>query len=158
MMPAWLKIHSLIGKKLLMLSFIGCVKSKSLNPQSTPSIYSISIFTHPCCNFRFGTVAAYYCTSPRHKLMGAPKLTCKPDGAWDDRPPMCRLIEEKTPRTPLFTTEKRRPFEPEVDTDRPLLPKRKPDFVRPAPGFPRLRNPGQSGDRTRDQLGKYRLS
>jgi hypothetical protein len=31
----------------------------------------------------FGTVATYYCTAPRHKLVGKAKLTCLADGSWD---------------------------------------------------------------------------
>ena len=90
-------------------------------------------------------MAAYYCTSPRHKLMGAPKLTCLPDGAWDDRPPMCRLMDVKPARKPSIG----RPNLEDDDEDElelPLPGGREPDFIRPAPGFPRLRNPGKSGE------------
>ena len=30
-----------------------------------------------------GTVASYYCTTPRHVLVGVPKLTCLKEGTWD---------------------------------------------------------------------------
>ncbi len=46
-------------------------------------------------NCRFGTVASYYCTSPRHRLSGNPKLRCLPDGSWDGAPPDCRLKDAK---------------------------------------------------------------
>ena len=61
----------------------------------------------------FGTVAAYYCTSPRHMLMGAPKLTCLADGSWDAPTPVCKPrdrkspVPDKTPVTPLYDTEGR---------------------------------------------------
>lgn len=44
-----------------------------------------------------GTVAAYYCTSPRQVLVGVPKLTCLQDGTWDAPFPECRSRESKPP-------------------------------------------------------------
>ena len=49
-----------------------------------------------------GTVASYYCTSPRHVLVGVPKLTCRKDGAWDAPTPECRPRNDQQP-PPLDT-------------------------------------------------------
>ena len=38
-----------------------------------------------------GTIASYYCTTPRHVLVGLPKLNCLKDGTWDGDFPKCRL-------------------------------------------------------------------
>ena len=43
----------------------------------------------------FGTVATYYCTSAKHKLVGKPKLTCLPDGSWDAPVPECVTSESE---------------------------------------------------------------
>jgi len=41
---------------------------------------------------RFGTVVSYYCTSPRHELVGPKKITCLKDGSYNDDPPSCREV------------------------------------------------------------------
>merc|ERR1719422_801007 len=41
---------------------------------------------------RFGTVVTYYCTSPRHELVGPKKITCLKDGSYNDDPPSCREV------------------------------------------------------------------
>ena len=41
---------------------------------------------------RFGTVVSYYCTSPRHELVGPRKITCLKDGSYNAEPPSCRQI------------------------------------------------------------------
>ena len=78
--------------------------------------------------------------------MGAPKLTCRPDGSWDDRPPMCRLMDAKTPRTPLSSEDEKLAGRlPGIGGGR------EPALIRPAPGFPRLRGGGGGpGSRDRD--------
>lgn len=43
---------------------------------------------------KVGTVATYYCTSPRFVLTGVPKLNCLKDGTWDGETPKCRLRDE----------------------------------------------------------------
>ncbi len=48
-----------------------------------------------------GTIATYYCTSPRHVLVGVPKLTCMKDGSWDAAVPECRPRE--TPSSPTVS-------------------------------------------------------
>jgi len=44
---------------------------------------------------RFGTVVTYYCTSPRHELIGPKKITCLKDGSYNTRPPVCRQSQSK---------------------------------------------------------------
>ncbi len=85
--------------------------------------------------FRFGTVAAYYCTSSRHRLAGNPKLRCLADGSWDADPPMCRISASKT--TPDEEDE-----QGGEEIKRPKLKSR--------PGFPRIRPVVQA----RDPLGE----
>lgn len=63
-----------------------------------------------------GTVASYYCVSPRHVLIGVPKLTCRTDGSWDAEVPHCRPRDRKQP----------------VEPEEPTLPTiTKPVFTRP---------------------------
>lgn len=46
---------------------------------------------------KVGTVASYYCTSPRFVLTGVPKLNCLKDGSWDAEAPKCRPRESEPP-------------------------------------------------------------
>jgi len=44
---------------------------------------------------RFGTVVTFYCTSPRHQLVGPKKITCLKDGSYNTSPPSCESISKK---------------------------------------------------------------
>ena len=59
-----------------------------------------------------GTVATYYCTTPRHVLVGVPKLNCLKEGTWDAPFPECR------------------PRDPELGGGVPLVPNRGPPLDR----------------------------
>ena len=47
---------------------------------------------------RFGTVVSYYCSSPRHNLVGPAKITCLKDGSYNADPPSC--VEANSKRLP----------------------------------------------------------
>jgi hypothetical protein len=73
-----------------------------------------------------GTLAAYYCTSPRHVLVGVPKLTCRKDGSWDAPFPECRSREVKPglrPQDQVPLPSLNRPGQP-FDRESPILGRR----------------------------------
>ena len=71
---------------------------------------------------RFGTVASYYCTSSRHKLVGNPKLLCRPDGSWDAEAPTCRLDAAVIKRKDVVKPQARPTRPNPTDFQRPLRP------------------------------------
>jgi len=95
---------------------------------------------------RFGTVVTYYCTSPRHELVGPKKITCLKDGSYNTGPPVCRetLKKEKVriPATIPKLPNTKRPSYGEPKRGRPILNGngdsgiRRP-FAPGRPGFPR---------------------
>ena len=58
-----------------------------------------------------GTVASYYCTSPRHVLVGVPKLTCRIDGSWDATLPECRLRDPEIGAPALVPNRPQKPID-----------------------------------------------
>ena len=58
-----------------------------------------------------GTVASYYCTSPRHVLVGVPKLTCRIDGSWDAALPECRLRDPEIGAPALVPNRPQKPID-----------------------------------------------
>ena len=74
---------------------------------------------------RFGTVVTYYCTSPRHELVGPKKITCLKDGSYNTGPPVCResLKKEKVriPATIPKIPDTKRPAYREPTRKRPIL-------------------------------------
>merc|ERR1719228_6697 len=74
---------------------------------------------------RFGTVVTYYCTSPRHELVGPKKITCLKDGSYNTGPPVCREASKKEkvripPSIPNLPNTKR-PSYGEPKRSRPIL-------------------------------------
>merc|ERR1712029_869878 len=58
-----------------------------------------------------GTVASYYCTSPRHVLVGVPKLNCRIDGSWDAALPECRLRDPEIGAPALVPNRPQKPID-----------------------------------------------
>ena len=78
----------------------------------------------------------YYCTSPRHTLVGPKKITCLKDGSYNAAPPACREAAAKKVKVPLAA-----PAVPSRPTGRPAPPEETPikRVRRPfVPGRPRL--------------------
>jgi len=74
---------------------------------------------------RFGTVVTYYCTSPRHELVGPKKITCLKDGSYNSGPPMCRESQKKEkvriPASIPKIPDTKRPAYGEPKRSRPVL-------------------------------------
>jgi len=83
---------------------------------------------------RFGTVVSYYCSSPRHNLVGPAKITCLKDGSYNAAPPTCEEANSKRLPDPVQAV----PQEPSP----PLIRKR------PVFGDPKRTRPGGANEDT----------
>ena len=89
---------------------------------------------------RFGTVVTYYCTSPRHELVGPKKITCLKDGSYNADPPSCREIGVKKPSddvVPLVLVDPKLPRNRDQSSRRPI----KEDDTDREYGVKRIRRP-----------------
>ena len=87
-------------------------------------------------------MVTYYCTSPRHELVGPKKITCLKDGSYNAESPRCREIGAKTAADPAEEE-----IVPLVITN-PKLPRNR---------VPGSRRPAQVSDPSDPQYGVKRI-